>query len=143
MGNLNEVTPALNSMQWRQAEDIVHKPIYGLQGTVCDLSSDFSVAGAEKAFYNGGVLVEKTLGPHLTTVREPQCAAVAACAPSNSVFASDPVVGLLTCTTVPPCHSAHSCSRTTRIGPSQCKILATRGYSMPRHSLEKMDVTRR
>ena len=43
-------------------------PIYGLEGTVCDASSDFSHDGAEKAFYNGGVLIEKTLGPHLTTV---------------------------------------------------------------------------
>ena len=67
MGNLNRVSIG-GGGQYRLGEDIRHMPIYGLEGTVCDASSDFSHDGAEKAFYNGGVLIEKTLGPHLTTV---------------------------------------------------------------------------
>ena len=71
MGNLNGASPHINHNNWAAAEAFSHRPIYGIaNASVCDDSSDFSQVGAERAWYNGGVLIEKARGPnHVLTTR--------------------------------------------------------------------------
>ena len=72
MGNLNNADPHLNHESWAPDEEFRHMLPYGVSGSVCDDSSYdaggnmLSEAGAERAFYDGGVLIEKTRGPVTT-----------------------------------------------------------------------------
>lgn len=69
MGNLNGVTPHLNHESWAAGETFKHMLPFGLDGgTVCD-DSGYNQNGEvdhERAFYDGGVLIEKTRGPATT-----------------------------------------------------------------------------
>ena len=58
--------PHLHTAHWNALETISHGPIYGVEGTACENSGDYSNAGAERAFYNGGVMVTQTRGPVTT-----------------------------------------------------------------------------
>ena len=72
MGNLNQANPHLNHESWAAGEAFQHRLPYGVEGSVCDDSvvdangKMVSAVGAERAFYNGGVLIEKTRGPATT-----------------------------------------------------------------------------
>ena len=50
---------------WPASETISHHPIYGVDGTACQLMEEHE--GRERGFYDGGVVVEKTFGSYMTT----------------------------------------------------------------------------
>ena len=68
MGNLNNANPHLNHESWAAGEKFKHMLPYGIDGgTVCD-DSDYENGKVmhERAFYDGGILIEKTRGPATT-----------------------------------------------------------------------------
>ena len=67
MGNVNHVDPHLNHESWAAGESFRHSLPYGVEGTVCDDSEYHNgEVTYERAFYDGGVLIEKTRGPATT-----------------------------------------------------------------------------
>ena len=59
----HDPNPHLQAAYWNARETISHGPIFGIEGRVCEASDDYSEPQAERAFYDGGVLIEQTRGP--------------------------------------------------------------------------------
>ena len=57
--------PHLQATYWNHQETISHGPIHGIEGSACDYSDDFSRVGEafERAYYDGGVLIDQRRGP--------------------------------------------------------------------------------
>ena len=60
MGNVNHADPHLNHESWAAGESFRHSLPYDVEGTGATIPSTITARTYERAFYDGGVLIEKT-----------------------------------------------------------------------------------